>query len=450
METLQYARADTKLGPTVMRLKRVCHSLAVAIAAALLHAPHAAAYSAGVVVPGCGCHNGGQIPAVKIITPNNLPALNETITLTVVIQAINGDSGGIYFEQSDGAGVLMAGPGTRTERPMQIVHSAPGRAMNGEVHFDVNWTAPDMPGVAYFKVNAVSANGSGAPTGDNYGNAALGVAVGCTAENTKTYYFDSDGDGAGTEALGVRPGCSDIPGWALMSGDCDENSKERGPGIAEVCNAKDDDCDGMVDEGVAGAVVYPDADGDGYGDPSGTPGTDCTKKGFVANNRDCNDDDLGKHPDALEVCNYFDDDCDGVVDEHVRPRCGVGACVSSSATCNQADCTPDAPNDEYCDLIDNDCDMKVDEGFECATPGSTAQGGSGAGAATGTANGAITASSNAGGASPPDRSSSKPNEGGGCSVGTQRSSAGEMLAWLAIVGTIVSRRRRAAGWLSRS
>jgi len=147
-----------------------------------MHAPHAAAYSTGVVVPGCGCHNGGQVPEVKIITPNNLPALNETITLTVVIQAINGDTGGMYLEQSDGGGMLMPGPGTRSERPTQIVHSAPGRAMNGEVRFDVAWTAPDTPGVAYFKVNAVSANGSGAPTGDNFGTGALGVAIGCASQ----------------------------------------------------------------------------------------------------------------------------------------------------------------------------------------------------------------------------------------------------------------------------
>jgi MYXO-CTERM domain-containing protein len=443
METLQCAHADTKLRPIVMRSKRVCLSLATA--AALMHAPPAAAYSTGVVVPGCGCHNGGQIPAVKIITPNNLPALSETITLSVVIEAINGNTGGMFLEQSDGAGMLMAGPGTRAERPTQIVHSAPGRAMNNEVRFDVTWTAPATPGVAYFKVNAVSANGSGAPSGDNFGTAALGVAVGCTADNVKTHYFDSDGDGAGTEALGVRPGCSDIPGWALMSGDCDENSKERRPGVQEVCNGKDDDCDGMVDEGVADAMVYPDVDGDGFGDPGGTPDTDCTRKGFVANDRDCDDLDLGKHPEALEVCNAFDDDCDGVVDERVRPRCGVGTCLSSSATCDPVDCTPGVPEDEYCDLLDNDCDGKVDEGLECAGLANTAQGGGPAGVAIDTASGAITASSNAGHASPPDPSASKHDESGGCSAGAPGHPRGETLAWLAIVGLVAVKRRQLPG-----
>jgi hypothetical protein len=58
-----------------MRLKRVGLSLALATAVALIQAARAAAYSTGVVVPGCGCHSGRQIPEVKIITPNDLPAL---------------------------------------------------------------------------------------------------------------------------------------------------------------------------------------------------------------------------------------------------------------------------------------------------------------------------------------------------------------------------------------
>ena len=59
---------------------------------------------------------------------------------------------------------------------------------------------------------------------------------------------------------------------------------------------------------------YADVDGDGYGAGAATaqgcvrPGTD------VANNDDCDDADAGVNPDATEVCNGVDDDCDGVVD----------------------------------------------------------------------------------------------------------------------------------------
>ena len=60
---------------------------------------------------------------------------------------------------------------------------------------------------------------------------------------------------------------------------------------------------------------------------------------------DCNDGNAGIHPDAPEVCNGVDDDCNGAVDEGVSNSCG--------------ECGPDPL--EVCDLTDNDCDGDVDE-----------------------------------------------------------------------------------------
>ena len=37
------------------------------------------------------------------------------------------------------------------------------------------------------------------------------------------------------------------------------------PAVSEICDGRDNDCDGGIDEDV-GAIYYADLDGDGYGD----------------------------------------------------------------------------------------------------------------------------------------------------------------------------------------
>lgn len=60
---------------------------------------------------------------------------------------------------------------------------------------------------------------------------------------------------------------------------------------------------------------YRDADNDGYGDASDVM-TGCGGiTGYVADSTDCNDSNMAINPGATEVCNFTDDNCDGVVDE---------------------------------------------------------------------------------------------------------------------------------------
>lgn len=407
-------------------------------------AERAQAYSTGVVVPGCGCHNGGTVPEVKLLTPNDLPSPGETITLSVVIQAVNGNAGGFFLQQLDGGGTLMAGAGTRQPMPNQIVHSMPGRAMGNEVRFDVQWTAPTSPGGAYFQVYAVSANGSGAPTGDNFGSGALGVAVGCS-KPADTYYSDSDKDGVGSAKNGVRPGCAAIlplVGWATADGDCDENRAEVNPRMPEVCNMRDDDCDGKVDEGVENALVYPDFDEDGYGDPNGTAGNNCGKRGFAPNHSDCDDHDKTKNPAATEICNGYDDNCNGQVDEQVRPSCGVGTCATRSVTCDPADCEPGTPEAEVCDLLDNDCDGKVDEGLGCASGGVGTTGALGGAPAIAMGGAPAPSSGATPAAAALPAAPSPPAASSGCMIGAALATHGADGCWLASLALLLRRRRR--------
>ncbi len=63
---------------------------------------------------------------------------------------------------------------------------------------------------------------------------------------TTTFYRDSDGDGFGDPA-NVVVGCIQPGGFVAVGGDCDDSRPDVHPDAAETCNARDDDCDGVVD-----------------------------------------------------------------------------------------------------------------------------------------------------------------------------------------------------------
>jgi hypothetical protein len=69
-----------------------------------------------------------------------------------------------------------------------------------------------------------------------------------------TFYADADGDGYGNPASSVQAS-SQPSGYVTDHGDCNGNSSAIHPGATELANAVDDDCDGMVDEGVAPELV---------------------------------------------------------------------------------------------------------------------------------------------------------------------------------------------------
>ena len=65
----------------------------------------------------------------------------------------------------------------------------------------------------------------------------------------------------------------------------------------------------------AGSIWYPDADADGFG--NGNAGTfACTApSGYVSNGFDCNDASATTYPDAPELCDNFDNNCNELIDE---------------------------------------------------------------------------------------------------------------------------------------
>lgn len=74
-----------------------------------------------------------------------------------------------------------------------------------------------------------------------------------------------------------------------------------------------------------------------------------------------------------EICDNFDNDCDGQIDEDlsvINTNCGVGACRSEGTeSCQNGQiinsCQASRPTQEICDNIDNDCDGQTDEADAC-------------------------------------------------------------------------------------
>jgi hypothetical protein len=80
---------------------------------------------------------------------------------------------------------------------------------------------------------------------------------------------------------------------------------------AETCNNVDDDCDGVVDEGLLN-TFYADLDEDNFGDPNNTEEACSAPTGFVDDDTDCDDGDETVYPGADEVPgDCTDQDCDG-------------------------------------------------------------------------------------------------------------------------------------------
>lgn len=132
------------------------------------------------------------------------------------------------------------------------------------------------------------------------------------ATTVQTWYADVDNDAFGDDANTESAIVSTLPNAKLVGGDCNDNDNTVYPGATEICDGKDNNCVGGIDEGLTMTTYYTDADADGYGAGAGTsycanPGT-----GFATNDTDCNDSDAAIHPGATDiVANGIDEDCVG-------------------------------------------------------------------------------------------------------------------------------------------
>ena len=132
----------------------------------------------------------------------------------------------------------------------------------------------------------------------------------------------------------------DLDGFPLAQ-DCDDLDPTQGGD--EVCDDRDNDCDGLVDEddpslSDAGSW-YADYDRDGDGDPDSMVRSCTRPAGYVDNLYDCDDGDGDVYIGAPEICgDNIDQDCDG--DWGSWGEYGDGERCDPTLPCNQeATCT---------------------------------------------------------------------------------------------------------------
>ena len=206
-----------------------------------------------------------------------------------------------------------------------------------------------------------------------------------TAIDATLWYVDQDDDGFGEDKTEYAA-CEATEGDVATGGDCDDGNKNVSPSADELCNLIDDDCDSETDESDAldASIWYVDVDNDGFGaDATAYSACEATV-GDVGIGGDCNDNDGQESPNADEICDGNDDNCDGYIDEDTAVNAktwyfdsdgdGFGTEISAYAACSpksgdvewSGDCNDfDADEfpgaDEICDGNDDNCDGYIDE-----------------------------------------------------------------------------------------
>ncbi|MFY1826513.1 MopE-related protein [Myxococcus fulvus] len=171
--------------------------------------------------------------------------------------------------------------------------------------------------------------------------------------------------------------------------DCDDNDGLTNISAAEVCDDKDNNCVGGIDEGWPQVAMFRDRDGDGVG---GEAVQHCVPvagvRGYANVGGDCKDDNENIAPGKTEVCDNEDNNCDGNTDEGFDknwyldddgdgvPRAGATVQCDRPGDkfknypsgppfdCNDGNANNAPGKTELCDNEDNNCDGAADETFD--------------------------------------------------------------------------------------
>ncbi len=284
----------------------------------------------------------------------------------------------------------------------------------------MGWLEPNYSAITGYEATEASCDGK-----DNDCDASIDEGV------KTTYYKDEDSDGYGNPVIS-SDACSAPAGYVADNKDCDDAAATVHPGATESCNgiddncdgtadngltapnsdnqngvcsgakkvcdgvngwkepnygliagyeateascdAKDNDCDASIDEGVK-TTYYKDEDGDGYGNPAISSDACSAPEGYVADNKDCDDTSNKMFPNNPEICDGLDNNCDAQADNGLtEPNADNqnGVCSGAKKVCagvagwvepNYSAIAGYETTEVTCDGKDNDCSGAVDNGL---------------------------------------------------------------------------------------
>ncbi|MFM7203914.1 MAG: MopE-related protein [Myxococcota bacterium] len=148
--------------------------------------------------------------------------------------------------------------------------------------------------------------------------------------------------------------------------DCDDHDADIHPDQAERCDGglQDENCNDLVDDQDVDLenpdVWYHDADGDGYATTAKTTEACEQPAGYLANATpiDCNDTAFAINPGATELCNNLDDNCSGTSDEGFdEDKDGFTQCGTGGKDkdCDDTNAAAYPGASELCNGEDEDC-----------------------------------------------------------------------------------------------
>ena len=101
--------------------------------------------------------------------------------------------------------------------------------------------------------------------------------------------------------------------YTLTNTDCNDADDTINPGVLEVCDGFDKNCDGIADDDLK-QTYYADLDGDTYGDPATATAACSLPADHSQRAEDCDDTNADVNPSKIELCNGLDDNCDSLTD----------------------------------------------------------------------------------------------------------------------------------------
>jgi MYXO-CTERM domain-containing protein len=143
----------------------------------------------------------------------------------------------------------------------------------------------------------------------------------------------------------------------LSCEECDDGDAAINPAATELCDGIDNDCNGWAD--FNGGPVGDDDDSAGDDDDSAGPGFDSTEldvdgDGYLECGSDCDDENEDFAPDAPELCDGLDNNCDGSIGDEEVDADGDGQ-TPCEGDCDDGDDGIYDGAEEVCDGLDNDC-----------------------------------------------------------------------------------------------